>query len=1289
MSRRAAGVRTSLGLVVALAGACSTDFDGTRRVPERASLGAEIYGAICDRVGASALTEDLAGRSYRRVCHPDLQGEYSDTVDVSVLPPVSGSAAIARTLAVAKLEALARRRAELVRALDATFPKESLLVPRGGGETIDSHEALSQFLRALIPLQEGNPVDPTTAEPLLPAATRATGRLFASLGGPGGDAFTRTADAARAAKAQAAFARLSGRQGYRPVRVVLGAVRPAVAYPELRALAQVLGPRLGPGGAMRDAFQDVLGMAESELSTSVVQPLPPPWALADPTRLQPTRPRTTPEVAAAALLAEHVAFATPGQDARYIVRRDVRGFALPASASPGAFGAPFADTDADGLADVDALGRFVGSSGALAPIDPPFVVPGWPRIEAPDSHGRALGGSGAPVYGYVDTSRTLLNALLRDLQPLLDPDSGDETLADLLSGAFLLYGDPVERQASWASGGSYSSFDAHASPLADLLHATGQVLADPKSDVALAVVEKLFVEHEALMARIIGAALRLREVSNQHPEARLSPQDVFWDDLLEVLVRVLKKPALFKDVVRAFKDPRVNTTLARAFSEYSKYTDMVTYDPNDLNGGTINLTVGGGSTQPPVSRPVDRATPDALLPDGTENRSGFHRILQMIHDMDGVNACNKQGAVIRLKLGALDLKWPLVGSYSECDLFVFRDIGLIYLDSVLDDVYSRNPPQAELPIGDATLNGIIGLLGGVISIDQAFQDSSNIDGLSLNPTPRAFHRLVYFGTTSGRFDSFFGGQMPDRDPFLGAGQRNALTNTFVSSLIEPLATSVCPPRMVAGLPVADCAADTSASFPSGRKGTPYDLLRVRDRGGIFLWEHFDFLNGVAPLAYAFDVHDESQLFLDLLQALYRHWPSEQHGAECEKTGTWYKDRPDYNPRYCAESGLSRYEPVLTELYEGDLLPAIGDLLTLIDTPGFVTDERNGGTPRHGLDVVLDLAEALLDPDYAAQGGVRDRSGQAATTWADGTTPKAQVTPIDLFARALRGIDQRLEGNPRHARWLSARSRLVDTFLAVEGTGSAARFVNPGTPKAIPVLVRVLREQLNANCPDRETSPTRCAWPIEALPQKTITTMEAAPFSAMMHLLDRIDQDAGARLVVQRLLAYLLAQASGNDAQRATLASVADLLQLLGDDTNLPPIYNALALAAAPATTQADGRPAPGAADRIFELVNALTREADASGAPADNAFDRHHVVDWMLRNLFTPMDTSDPESLTPIEVLIDVIAEVNRTDSGLPRETPLSAQDFSYVFGTLRDFFTGETRGLEQFYEIVRHRDGR
>ena len=38
---------------------------------------------------------------------------------------------------------------------------------------------------------------------------------------------------------------------------------------------------------------------------------------------------------------------------------------------------------------------------------------------------------------------------------------------------------------------------------------------------------------------------------------------------------------------------------------------------------------------------------------------------------------------------------------------------------------------------------------------------------------------------------------------------------------------------------------------------------------------------------------------------------------------------------------------------------------------------------------------------------------------------------------------------------------------------------------------------------------------------------------------------------------------------------------------------------------------------------------------------------------------------------------------------PLSAQDFSYVFGTLRDFFTGETRGLEQFYEIVRHRDGR
>jgi hypothetical protein len=82
------------------------------------------------------------------------------------------------------------------------------------------------------------------------------------------------------------------------------------------------------------------------------------------------------------------------------------------------------------------------------------------------------------------------------------------------------------------------------------------------------------------------------------------------------------------------------------------------------------------------------------------------------------------------------------------------------------------------------------------------------------------------------------------------------------------------------------------------------------------------------------------------------------------------------------------------------------------------------------------------------------------------------------------------------------------------------------------------------------------------------------------------------------------------------------------------------------------------------------------------------VLDRILVNLFTPLDDSDPNSQTPIEVFLDVIAEVNRTDSSAPRDLPLDVIDFGFVFATLRDFMTSETRGMEQFYEIVSHRDG-
>ena len=115
-----------IGIVaVIVAAACTGSFDTQRKerpYEQEASLGQEVYGVLCDRLGASVLAEDLDASSYHNLCHPDGDGKYTDTVDTFVLPPVGGTSAMTRNLAVAKLERLATRRQDLIQAIDVIAP---------------------------------------------------------------------------------------------------------------------------------------------------------------------------------------------------------------------------------------------------------------------------------------------------------------------------------------------------------------------------------------------------------------------------------------------------------------------------------------------------------------------------------------------------------------------------------------------------------------------------------------------------------------------------------------------------------------------------------------------------------------------------------------------------------------------------------------------------------------------------------------------------------------------------------------------------------------------------------------------------------------------------------------------------------------------------------------------------------------------------------------------------------------------------------------------------------------
>ena len=157
--------------------------------------------------------------------------------------------------------------------------------------------------------------------------------------------------------------------------------------------------------------------------------------------------------------------------------------------------------------------------------------------------------------------------------------------------------------------------------------------------------------------------------------------------------------------------------------------------------------------------------------------------------------------------------------------------------------------------------------------------------------------------------------------------------------------------------------------------------------------------------------------------------------------------------------------------------------------------------------------------------------------------------------------------------------------------------------------------------------------------------------------------------------------------RAVLATSTDLVQMLRDGQTLPPVLNVLAQLAAPEGDAKPGQVSPAAAaDIALQILQVMTLEPDETADPDhETEFDRYHVVERLLANLVKPIEEGKP-SKTPLEVFVDAAADVNRIDSS--DEGPLSADDYGNIARSLSDLLTDPSRGMEQFYTVVRGRTG-
>ena len=981
--------------------------------------------------------------------------------------------------------------------------------------------------------------------------------------------------------------------------------------------------------------------------------------------------------------------------------------------------APFVDLDGDGYADIDAFGRFVGMGGTPLVLDPPFAIP-----EETTATVNAFGQptTSASVFAYLDTSKALVGGLTGSLLPLVDPTvqttPGDpngwqkehETLMYALSGAYLLYGNRVQATYDYGAEGpggqkvSYSGFDPSTSPLPDLVHAAGQVLADKDSDALLLGMLDLLKNHPAVVARLMGAALNLRQIALQHdalaaggtePKAGLAYTVPIWDEMAQVVWAITKKPGLMAGLLGALADQAVVTPvtspygpttqhMGEALSKFCTYKDQLAYNRHGVH---YDGSTGGGINGPAVNVTVDPSgndfsdpkTPvDNTMPRTGANMSCLQRSLQLIADANGGPACNKNGAKVAAVLGPLNVNWPLIGSgYAPCDLFEFNNLGLFYLDSLLP---ASHPKRSFLQIKASDLNGLLGFLGAVgANIDSLLEQSSDIAGLSQHPAPSALNRLVWFGASTGN-PNYQG--MPDADS-INQGKQ---VDSFVSGTIDPISAAWCPPDATANK-VPTC---------TDKGGT----LRVRDANSIFLWERFGFTSYLEPVIRALadggtsgacnaaetscNLTDFSgeRIFMAMSTILNRHWPGANHGAECQSTSSTM-------PTYCDGAAVNNYEPILADSFAGDIVPALNEFAAVATQLSKITVQRGPGKGQTwtGAQVMEKLTTILFSQDYAKQVGMVDRKGNAAATWVDGT-PQAQLTVFNLFADGLHKIDtsfatacQSVAGSSmaacladaaaRQGQWKRARSQLVDEFLAVDGTGTAAAFHNP---TVMPTLINVLelaRQQLNANCPDREnySDGTHCDWAKKTLGDKLAGVLSRPLFASVVDMSDKLRQDETSRRQLETFLQYVLTSSNDSGANlQGTLASVSDMLQVLLDDKDLSSILDAGAVGVSP-----DADPAgPGAGSVTIQVLKALT----------DDTYDRYHVVDHILPNVVTPMDGG--ANVSPIEILMDVIADVNRIDAS--STGAFAPDDYEAIMSTMNGFMIDKTRGMEQLYTIIQNR---
>jgi hypothetical protein len=651
---------------------------------------------------------------------------------------------------------------------------------------------------------------------------------------------------------------------------------------------------------------------------------------------------------------------------------------------------------------------------------------------------------------------------------------------------------------------------------------------------------------------------------------------------------------------------------------------------------------------------VDRDAPDSRAgEDGQTNQSLFQRTAALVHDLHVPGKlCNKSGARMQLydpagsnDKPALDLVFglllgQLLGPYEKCELLNETQIVQFFAQAILGTAVLR----LENPQLDDALDNLLPLLGKNKS--ELMEAQTQIRGLYTDgPTPQAVARMVF-------------------SPF----------NAFEDGLL---------------------------ALPSTRDG---ELIVDLHRDTIFAWELRDPVSGASyyealrPLLEAFDTHEkrdgdgqltDGYLFGDLISLVHRHWSSRASDAT---------QRADLaGPRFSQQSSGVSYEELVAEaLIDAQLLARIRDLMLALEAievePGM-----------DGIDVLVAVTANLLDPARSCLNGdctsdpLRHRDGRTGAL--TNTGKPVALTPAHLLFDALNAMDARFRGDmaDRLEPWRAARSELVDVLFEVDRDGPGAwRFRNPHTRPLLLRVSRLLRGRLalygaeQAACLSAGGSASSCqkvrAWSVglSARLEKSLSQpISAATFNLLERFWGAEGDPGGELLTMMHWLSQAQSGVDKDDAIDSTLLAATDMLQLFEDTPNTAPVMRFLARGIAPNALEVASGSAleldveNGAVEKALMLLREV-KKLDTAKAGEQSTLTR--LLHELVREL-------GPAGETPLEVILDTIAEVNRAAPGADSGAPLDAADLRAVLRESRDFLSSERHGLERLYDIIQARE--